>query len=464
MILRLHNDYLLRGWKGAACVLLQRHTKKVTILNSMKFRLLLLCDGVTDLDPEMFLEEEQKALDEFLEKNIVISCEEAFPLEEEQEYYKYPNRYVRDILWSVTGRCNFHCRHCYMDAPNGALGEISHEDAISLIDQMAECGIMNIALTGGETFVRKDIWDLITRISEHGIRISQIYTNGWLVNESVLDRMEELGQKPEFEFSLDGIGWHDWLRGVSGSEERVIQAIELCRKRGFSTAVESCFHKGSISCLRETVQRMGELDTRIKIGTISMTELWKQKNEGYAFNDREYYDEVLKYIPRFFEDGMPADLLIGGVVQFHKGSKEYRIIPEKHDGSEAVLNRNLCGAARMTGYITPEGRLLPCMPMTDWKGHRQFPKIQEIGLRNGLTDGFYMNFVNGKVRELFEKNEICNACEYKLYCAGGCRACALQDGDDLYGCDKGQCFFWKGGYLNKIRSTIEEAIKTYCTE
>ena len=82
-------------------------------------------------------------------------------------------------------------------AERGALGELSTEQALNLIDQMAECGVLQVDLTGGELFVRKDLWQLIDRILSYKMTINQVYTNGWLVNDELLDKFEKRGLKPE---------------------------------------------------------------------------------------------------------------------------------------------------------------------------------------------------------------------------------------------------------------------------
>lgn len=464
MLYRLQSEYMLRGWKGATCGIVNRKTGKAEFVSKDTYSVLLLCDGLTELDASALGENDWESLQSFIEKGYVASCEAPTALEPVQEYRRYDNRYVQSILWSVTGRCNYKCRHCYMDAPQGKLGEVSHEEALSFIDQMAECGIFTVELTGGEPFVRADIWDLIDRLVHYGIRIDQIYTNGWLVTEEVLDKLEARGLRPEFSLSFDCIGWHDWLRGVKGAEEAVLRVLEMCKRRGFPTAVEGCLHKGNIEKLHDTVKLMAQYGTRVKVGTISPTELWVKNSEGYAFTDQEYYEAMIDYIPRFFEDGMPGDVILGGLIRLWKGSSEFHIIPEKNSSltEEACEQKRLCGAARMNAYITPEGRLLPCMPMTSWEKHVQFPRIQDIGLCKGLSDSLYMNFVNGRVGELFARNEECNSCAYKYKCCGGCRAYALCDGDDLYGCDRGQCLLWKGGYVERVRRAAEEAVEKYC--
>ena len=55
--------------------------------------------------------------------------------------------------------------YCYMSAPDAKFGEMSYEDCMKLIDQMAECGISRIGLTGGEPIGGKARQQLLDRLS-----------------------------------------------------------------------------------------------------------------------------------------------------------------------------------------------------------------------------------------------------------------------------------------------------------
>ena len=463
MYYRLHPDYVLRGWKGRAWALVKRPRNKVRTLKQEEFQVLLLCDGFTNIEAGYITEDARKLLCKYEEEGIVEVCADERPLEEEQFYQYYDNRFVRSVFWSVTGRCNFRCRHCYMDAPRGTLGELSHEQALNLVDQMAQCGVLCVDLTGGEPFVRGDFWALIDRIQARKMTIGQIYTNGWTLDEEVLNRFEERDMKPEFSISFDGTGWHDWMRGVEGAEEAALRALRLCVERGFSTSAEMCVHKGNRDALAGTAELLADIGvSRLRVGSVMETDLWRRKNDGNAMTFREYLEVMLEYIPQFYEMGMPMDITLAGVIQLRKESTEFLVIPERYDGTEGCGNRFLCSAARYACYITPEGRLLPCMPMTSCKNQDAFPLVQEIGLKKGLSDSFYMDIVGSRVKDLLAANFKCAACEHKYQCGGGCRALALEQTGNLMGCDGNQCILWNEGYVERIRETAENAIAKYC--
>ena len=129
MFYRLKPDYILRGWEGTAWVLIQRPQNRSWTLTREEFQALTLCDGETELSGELFDETIRLELKQLEQDGVIELCAEASPLDPDQYYQYYQNRYMQRVFWSVTGRCNFRCRHCYMDAPDAALGELTKEEA-----------------------------------------------------------------------------------------------------------------------------------------------------------------------------------------------------------------------------------------------------------------------------------------------------------------------------------------------
>lgn len=463
MFYRLSPRYALRSWEQAGAVLLQRPEHRLIGVKPAEFRLLLLCDGVTDFADLPLGGPEKDLLEGFVKRGVVQERTNPLPLERGQSWVSYQNRCVHSVLWSITGKCNYRCRHCYMDAPGAALGELSHEDAMKIIGEMAACGVPKVDITGGEPLIRGDFWALVDALLDRGIGIGQIYTNGWLVDEKLLGQFMARGIRPEFSMSFDGVGWHDWMRGVEGAEKAALRAMRLCAAGGFPVSVEMCVHKGNAHTLRDTVKALSEAGvSRIKCGPVSETALWKKNCEGNAYSLREYCDDMLAYIPQFYEDGCPIDLMLGGVIDMCRRTGKFRVLAERYDGSEESGKCYLCGSVRAHVYITADGRLLPCMPMTACKEQELFAKVTDIGLRKGLSDSFFMEFVDRRVSDLIKANEKCGTCPHVLKCGGGCRAAALEKTGDLMGADEGVCMMWNEGYVDRIRQAAEQAVQRFC--
>lgn len=458
MYYRLKPDYALRGWLKNSWVLLKRPENFMKQLPQDTFQALLLCDGETELTEGMLSGSLAEAIKECEENGLIEASAVPDPLDPDQYYRYYPNRYVDMVFWSITGRCNYRCRHCFMDAPDGTLGELSTEEALALIDQMAECGVLRVDITGGEPFVRKDFWQLVDRIRSYKMVIGKIYTNGWLLNEQVIEGFRQRGMRPQISISFDGAGWHDWMRGIPGAEEAALRALRLCRDNGLVTDVEICLHKGNLDSLAQTIKVLKEAGVaHLKVSNVAPTDLWKRNSDGNALTQQEYTEAMIRFIPEYYKMGKPMKIVLAGVIALYP-DQSYKVVPEPYDGTESCLDCHMCGSTRWVCYITPEGRLLPCMPMTASPDQERFPLVQDIGLRKGLSDSYYMEFVNGRVRDLFAANAECAQCPYRLRCGGGCRANALLDGSqELMGCDRIMCMLWKEGYVERIRRAAEEA-------
>ncbi|MBO4365758.1 MAG: radical SAM protein, partial [Eggerthellaceae bacterium] len=168
----LNKRYRFRGWQKARTGLFDRTHKRATFLEKEKYQLLLQCDGAHDLDLAKLPEEHRSFLEEQLEKDIVHPAEPMEYLLPEQEYMVYPCEYKEEIQWSITGACNLECRHCFMSAPHAKHGSPSHGQIIQIADQLAECGIFQVGLTGGEPLIREDLLDIIDALNEREIGIS----------------------------------------------------------------------------------------------------------------------------------------------------------------------------------------------------------------------------------------------------------------------------------------------------
>jgi MoaA/NifB/PqqE/SkfB family radical SAM enzyme len=93
----------------------------------------------------------------------------------------------------LTHRCNFSCKACYLGhrlrPSNGEYrDEGTTEDWIRVIRDGAELGCSFATVTGGEPFLRKDIFDILEALSNENI-ISEINTNGSVITPQIADKL-----------------------------------------------------------------------------------------------------------------------------------------------------------------------------------------------------------------------------------------------------------------------------------
>ncbi|CAM2010597.1 radical SAM/SPASM domain-containing protein [Acanthopleuribacter pedis] len=134
-------------------------------------------------------------------------------------------------VWEITLKCNLACAHCGSRAGDSRVDELSTAEAFDLIHQMADLGIKEVSLIGGEAFLRKDWLDLATEITRVGMRPTMT-TGGFGISERTAERMAEAGIRG-VSVSVDGLeAVHDKLRGRKGSWKQVFQTLAHFRKVG----------------------------------------------------------------------------------------------------------------------------------------------------------------------------------------------------------------------------------------
>jgi sulfatase maturation enzyme AslB (radical SAM superfamily) len=241
MYYKLKNNFKLRGWKLLPTGVIDGRNGSFQFLPVDVYKTLRLCNGILAEDSPIFSPQQRKYLAELEQAGFIEKTENPSSLESDQEYKFYDNRFLQSAHWSITGNCNCRCRHCYMSAPHAKMGEISSAQCMNIIEQLSECGVQRIIISGGEALVRKDFFEIVDKLLEKKICISAVMSNGLLVNEKLLDEFERRGIYPEFNMSFDGVGgWHDWLRGIKGAEKAVLHAFKICAERGFPTGTEYC--------------------------------------------------------------------------------------------------------------------------------------------------------------------------------------------------------------------------------
>ena len=447
----LNPAYALRGWKLLPYAVQNLYRPWTVFLKERDWELLQLCDGQTDIDWNSLPEEDQKWFSHTEEHQYILRCSGSQKLASVQEYRFYPARFKETVQWSITGKCNFRCKHCFMSAPHAAQGEPSFEQLMTMLDAFERCGIKGINLTGGEPLIRKDFWDLVDEILRRGMIIPVIFSNGLLVTDRFLDELEKRKICPQMQFSFDGVGFHDWMRGVEGAEKSVINALRRCRDRGIPTSVSMALFKENKDSIRETVKRMAELGCfGIKINNSSALGEWKNQPEHYLTQE-EVYETFLEYIPHYFEDGKPLPIGLEGFFNYEGEEKGPASYQEKNI-EEVYFGRVLmCGHVRRELYVSPKGNILPCMSMVGTPIEEQFPNMLETPLEEILdTKSLYMDITNLRISDFMEHNPECQACEYKAACCGGCRAIAVSDGNaDYLAKDPVTCLYFKGGWKQK---------------
>ncbi len=141
-----------------------------------------------------------------------------------------------EVSLEVTRRCPLECQHCYNNLPMGDLAarkrELSKEEYVHVLDELAELGVLWLLFTGGEIFARKDFLEIYTYAKQKGFLIT-LFTNGTLINEKIADYLHEY---PPFAIEITLYGrtreTYEALTDMPGSYDRCIRGIRLLMERG----------------------------------------------------------------------------------------------------------------------------------------------------------------------------------------------------------------------------------------
>lgn len=134
-------------------------------------------------------------------------------------------------VWELTLRCNLACRHCGSRAGDARSAELSTAEALDVVSQLADVGVTEVTLIGGEAFVRRDWLVIASAIVDRGMRCTMT-TGGFGISSRLAERIARAGITL-VSVSIDGLEpVHDYLRGRPGSWRKALEAVHALSDAG----------------------------------------------------------------------------------------------------------------------------------------------------------------------------------------------------------------------------------------
>lgn len=152
------------------------------------------------------------------------------------------------LFWEVTRACALACRHCRAIAqPRAHPEELTHEEAMALVEQIAQLAPPMLVLTGGDPMMRRDIFDIITRAAERGLRIALSPAATPRLLHTDFRRLREAGVV-SMSLSLDGAtrSSHDAFRGVPHTFERTMEAARMAKEAGIQLQINTTITRSTL--------------------------------------------------------------------------------------------------------------------------------------------------------------------------------------------------------------------------
>ena len=338
------------------------------------------------------------------------------------------------VSYSITSRCNLACRHCYSESSEEAgRDDLSTEESLRLIDDMAGWGIGLLIFDGGEPLCRADFFQVAGYASAKGIR-TVIGSNGTMIDRATARRLLDTGIR-SVAISIDGADaeTHDFFRGKVGAFAEALRGASACRAEGLAFQFNVVIRKRTLPQLAEILRLATE-------NGAEAIELFDIIPAGRA--KRECQDEVLtiderREVMEWLAESQidyPIVIRVPACPMYPLVLKQKSIQP-KHIPLEALSRipyyRKGCAAGMPFGYlvIRANGQLNPCMLLHTDLGSVREKNIRQIWEQSPILAQLRSRELKGH----------CGRCEYKEACAG-CRGRAFEDTGDMLASDPG-CWY-----------------------
>ncbi|MFW3145218.1 MAG: radical SAM protein [Thermoplasmatota archaeon] len=341
----------------------------------------------------------------FIEMDKEIPQSKYFKSKEKYPFLSAPNQ----LSWIITNECNLRCSHCANRDNVKRKRELSTTEAIDCVKGWAENGVFIINVSGGEPFIRPDIFQILGEARKSGIEVG-ITTNGTLIDDEMATKIKELDTF-NIHISLDGVGKvHDDFRNMEGVFEKVMNTISLFRKYKIPFGVTTSISKKNFDDLDNIKELIiqkkitsWEIFYAIPLGNLS-SEMSLSKGEYVKLADKvsEFRHQL---------EGK-CKVFVGDSLGYHSN---HDLRDHEWKGCMAGLNHAAIG---------PEGEIKGCpiQPDNFVVGNIRTHDFFDLW-RNINTFSF-----NRKEREL---DGFCAKCKYSVTCRGGCVTSMVTQGTDL---------------------------------
>jgi radical SAM protein with 4Fe4S-binding SPASM domain len=307
-----------------------------------------------------------------------------------------------NVMFELTYNCNEQCIHCFnpgasrndSEKSERTMKELQLSDYKRIIDELAEIGVVRITLTGGDPFVKKDIWAIIQYLYDKDFAVD-IFTNGVYLSEN--DNVNKLAR-----FYPRSVGisiysgdahTHELITRRKGSFEKSLSVVKSLTDLAIPVMIKCPITKVNVKSYYTVADIAGEFGGTIQY-ELSIT---NSVDGDFSITKNLRLDEKTMEI-----------VLRDSRVPLYVGEEAPNYGQQYKDPSS-----NLCGAGHYSVNITPDGNVFPCNSLT-------------IGLGNVNDETFSSIWYNSKELSKLKSitladTEFCGKldyCEYCNYCVG----------------------------------------------
>lgn len=333
------------------------------------------------------------------------------------------------VPWRCTYGCDSNCVHCMSAGKVAVSNEIDTTTAKKIVDQVSVFGATFFGITGGQPFLRKDLFEVLEYATKKGLSTS-IITDGRLLEKEALENIVKLQTK--ISVSIDGSKkTNDAIRGAGAYDAAVSAIKRLSRERllnclvyTFANAAEGVTNVNEQDMVH-VLELAKKYDARWVVfhGFIPYSSDKKALRadptpQQYEWACNKLFDLTTKY------NGKPG---INVYIPFYARVVKQRGMTDFDNWyNNFFLGRCFFGKFFS---ITETGDAIPCSYNDAYK----IGKVQEKSLGQ-IWDDMQTNEFFTKVKDKSNLKGKCGLCEFRDIC-GGCRSAALYYNWDIFGSD-----------------------------
>ena len=328
-------------------------------------------------------------------------------------------RYLDNIVWELTLRCNARCAHCGSSAGIDRKDNLSEEEIMRVCDELGDLRCRKVTLIGGETFLHPSWRKIVQKLRSLNIDVA-IVTNALALDEEKIKFLE--GQKLEtLGISLDGAcaKTHDAIRRVPGTFKHIFSLSSCLKASSIPVTAITTVTKRNIlelPALMSLLPKTFFSCWQLQIGT----PFGRQKND-MTLNGLEFY--ITGLFLALMQRRYKNKYIITGMHDFGYYSK---IIPNTVN----ICRKNWhgCPAGHYIMGLRSNGKVLGCLSIYDDRyieGDVRQKSLKEIWESKNFC---LWNQNYNKYKKL---KGSCRNCEYAIACCAGCSGSAIaQSGDE----------------------------------
>ena len=415
-------------WKVSKYIVSVPQGEEVIVFNTFTSSLILL---EQELYNKIFVRKEFDDLDGDVLKSLTemsylvdAGLDEGFQLETIRTRGRYYDSDIRMITIAPTLACNARCYYCYEQGIEFSM--MSRETADVLVDFLDKhCTERKLTLTwfGGEPLMARDMMDYISRsLLSRGIEIlSVITTNGYLIDDEVIEKSKTYWNIRRFQITIDDIGdAYNQIKAFvepGNAFERVTENIEKLLQNDIKVNIRINFDPNHIEGTLKTIDYLQERFGKYPSFFMYVAAINDMNVESVlnGFEDKREHP-YLTLLRKMKDLGFLCPTSLSDELE------------TKFDDEETLRYLNLrsrpiaCYATCLNKFVVdPEGNFYKC--------HRLLGRGEKFICGN-IYEGIkynqaYKMFVDGKL-----SSHNCDSCSLLPMCQGGCKVKAMLYGED----------------------------------